>query len=163
MKPLFTLLISFLFCAMPMSAQEVYKEVMRLSKKTADNRELSIDVRKVAQFKVDALEYMLRKTQELMPDSSVTVLDYQAFALYDFVNLYTQQLAKNSKKKKERQRIMQLFQQSSLENARFFDQDKEFIMAYVNSLQHITRFSLDTDWVIALNDVRERLYKTKMP
>ncbi|MBP3725737.1 MAG: hypothetical protein J6I60_00780 [Bacteroidaceae bacterium] len=157
MKHLIIALTVLLCSTLPVSAQEVYKEVLRLSEKTVANRELSVEVRKVAQFKVDALEYMLRKTRELMPDSNVTVLDYQAFALYDYVNLYTQQLAKNSKKK-ERQRIMQLFQQCSLQNARFFDTDREITMAYVNSMQHITRFSLDTDWVAALSEVRQQLY-----
>ena len=160
MKHLIILIVILLSGTSTVSSQEVYKEVLRLSKETVDNRDLSLDIRKMAQFKIDALEYMLRKTQELMPDSNVTVIDYQAFALYDFVNLYTQQLAKNSKKK-ERQQIMQLFQECSLGNARFFDTDREYIMAYVNSMQHITRFSLDTDWVLALNEVRNRLYNKK--
>lgn len=155
-KHLITLLLAIIF-VMPSQAQQVYKEVMRLSQQIVNDTKQSLDARKMAQFKVDALDYMVRKTQEFMPDSLVTVLDYQAFALFDFINLFTQQLTKNTKKK-DRQRIMTLFQEASLQNARFFDTDKEYIHAYVHSMQHITRFSLDTDWVAAINEVRQRLY-----
>lgn len=157
MKHLSTILLLVATLATPTHAQGVYKEVFRLSEKAVNDHTLSLEARKIAQFKVDALEYMVEKTRLLMPDSAVTVLDYQAFALFDYINLFTQQLAK-AKKKKDRQEVLDLFQAASLQNARFFDADREFIMAYVHSQDHITRFSLDTDWVLALNEVRQRLW-----
>jgi hypothetical protein len=84
-------------------AQEVWKEVRRLSKQVADNTDKDIQTRKIATFKIDALDYMKQRYYEQMQDSSITVfnykLDHQAYALYDFINQFIDQIAKAEKKK----------------------------------------------------------------
>ena len=137
-------------------AQEVYQEIMRLSRQIAEDESKSIELRKIATFKVDELEYMAMKTRELMPDSAASVLDYQAYAMYDFINLYSNKLAR-AEKDKERSRIMSMFKEASLSNPRFNDKDTDLILSYVDNNQYITQFSLDTDWVKAITEVRRKI------
>ena len=44
-------------------AQEVYKRILKVSKQTAADKSKSLDVRKVATFKVDELNYMAMKSK----------------------------------------------------------------------------------------------------
>ena len=82
-------------------SQGVYKEIMKLSQDVANDESKDLQTRKVATFKVDALVYMAMKMNEVMPDSTVKTLDYEAYAMYDFVNLYIKKLGE-AKKKRQR-------------------------------------------------------------
>ena len=101
------LFMALLLCMTSLSAnsQDVYKEILRLSNKNVKDPSKSTQVKKINLFKVDALNYMAMKTKEVMPDSTVTILDYQAFALYEFVNLYMSKIGKIDKKKENRYRM----------------------------------------------------------
>ena len=81
MKKIIIALLMFSLSTISANAQQVYQEVYRLSKKIADSTQLDIETRKIATFKVDALEYMAMKAAEVMPDSSMSMLDRQAYAL----------------------------------------------------------------------------------
>ena len=86
-------------------AQEVYKRILMVSKQTAADKSKSIDVRKVATFKVDELNYMAMKSKELMPDSTVRMLDTQAYAMHEFINLFFKRLSE-AKKKTQKELVM---------------------------------------------------------
>ena len=58
------------------------------------------------------------------------------------------------KKKNQRDIIMSRFKKVTIENALFNDMDKDIIYAYVDYYNFITQFSLDTNWVKALEEVR---------
>ena len=74
-------------------------------------------------------------------------------AMIDFVNLYIKRLSME-KKKNQRDIIMSRFKKVTIENALFNDMDKDIIYAYVDNDNFITQFSLDTNWVKALEEVR---------
>ncbi len=137
------------------SAQEVYKEILRLSKDIAKDTKKDLESRKIATFKVDELQYMAMKTNELMPDSSVRVLDVQAYAMYEFVNLFVKRLAE-AKKKTDKEIVKTRFMNASMNNSRFNDMDKELVLSYYDNPNYLTRFSLDTDWVKALAEIRSK-------
>ena len=141
-------------------AQEVWKEIRRLAVEVAKNEKKDIETRKIATFKVDALDYMKQRYYESMQDSSVTLynykLDHQAYALYDFVNQFVDQLSKREKKK-EKQRVIDGFKQTSLENCKFFDTDKDLVEAYIRKPGYITQFSLDTDWEKANEEIKLKI------
>lgn len=137
------------------SAQEVYKEILRLSKNIAKDTKKDLESRKIATFKVDELQYMAMKTNELMPDSSVRVLDVQAYAMYEFVNLFVKRLAE-AKKKTDKEIVKTRFMNASMNNSRFNDMDKELVLSYYDNPNYLTRFSLDTDWVKALAEIRSK-------
>ena len=58
------------------------------------------------------------------------------------------------KKKNQRDTNMSRFKKVTIENALFNDMDKDIIYAYVDNDNFITQFSLDTNWVKALEEVR---------
>lgn len=155
--------MALLLCMTSISAngQEVYQEILRLSKKAVSDPSMSTQVKKINLFKVDELNYMAMKTKEVMPDSAVTVLDYQAFALYEFINLYMDKMGKTDKKK-EKTTILNIFKSASINNPRFFDMDKPLVLSYYNNDNYLTQFSLDTDWVKALAEVRRMLRSNNM-
>ena len=157
MKKLIMTLAVCLAAAVGVNAQDVYDEIMRLSKEVRDDKSKDLQTRRVASFKVDGLTYMMQATRDMMPDSLLTtVLNNQAYALYDFVNTYVT-LYKNSGKKKEMEKIKQIFTDASLNNPRFNDKDKELTHAYIDADGFNTPFSLDTDWVLALDEVKKKL------
>jgi hypothetical protein len=74
--------------------------------------------------------------------------------MHEFVTLYLNSLAK-AKKKSERDIIITVFRDASINNPLFNDMDKELILAYYNNENYLTQFSLDTNWVKALEAVRK--------
>ena len=66
----FLLVLSFAAtCVLSTNAQEVYKEILNISEKAANDKTKDIETRKIATFKVDELKYMVMKTRELMPET----------------------------------------------------------------------------------------------
>lgn len=152
------LLIALMACMSNICAngQDVYNEILKLSRKAMKDPSKSTQIKKINMFKVDELNYMAMKTKETMPDSAVTVLDYQAFAMYEFVNLYMDKIGK-TEKKKEKTAILNIFKSASINNPRFFDMDKPLVLSYYNNENYLTQFSLDTDWVKALAEAKKML------
>jgi len=155
MKRILFILILLCGWGVSLSAQEVYQEIMRLSKKVAEDKSKDLETRKVATFKVDELKYMAMKTRELMPDSTVRVLDVQAYAMYDFVNLFLRRLGQ-AKKKLAKEAVIARFRAASINNSRFNDMDRDLVLSYYDNSNYLTRFSLDTDWVKALAEIRSQ-------
>ena len=155
MKKLTLIVALWCLTIINISAQDVYQEIMRMSTEVANNEKKALDLRKIATFKVDALNYMAQRTRELMPDSSAYVLDYQAFAMYEFVNLFTYKLTKTSKKK-DRNNVIKVFKDATIQNPRFNDMDLAFVRIYCDNDNFLTQFSLDTDWVKAMAYIREK-------
>jgi hypothetical protein len=158
MKKSILAMILLAACCTNIQAQEVYKEVLRLSQNVANDKTKDLQTRKVATFKVDALNYMAMKMNEEMPDSTVNVLDREAYNLYDFVNLYIKKLGE-VKSKKAKSEIIQLFKNASLQNSRFNDMDLEVTEGYIRAEGYITKFSLDTNWGKAVEQARNELRK----
>lgn len=148
----------FMLCAgLNAGAQEVYNEVLRMAKEAAENESKDMNIRLNNTFKYDALKYMMQKTYEEMPDSSAQVLDYQALALYEFVALYEEKLVRATRGD-ERKNVIHRFKNASLYNSRFNDRDKSLVEAYIGKDRYLTQFSLDTDWVKALAEIK-RYYR----
>lgn len=156
------ILLFALLCSMnaAVMAQDVFKEVRRLSSEIAADTTKDLSTRRVAQFKIDALDYMRQRYWEVMKDDSLTnyydVLNHQSLALYEYVDLFMKRLTP-LKKKKQREKLQAVFEAASLENSKFFDPDKELVEAYILTPGFLTTFSMDTDWEKALADVRRRL------
>ena len=77
----------------------------------------------------------------------------QALAMYEYVDLFTRQLTKETRRK-DRQAVIDLFKQVSLENPRYHDMDQDVVLSYCRAEGFLTQFSLDTDWVKALESVK---------
>ena len=141
------ILFALLAIATSMQAQEAYNELRQKAKTTVNDPKTNAVVKQISQFKLDALNYMAIKMQEVMPDSSVTFLDKQAIAMDNFVNFYVEKLIESTKKPNVQQvKMIKMFMDASYSNPLFNDKDTELVLSYYNSAQSMTRFSLDTDW-----------------
>lgn len=56
-----------------------------------------------------------------------------------------------------KENIIYLFRKASLQNPLYKDTDTNLIHAYSDRNDYITQFSLDTNWVKALKQIKERL------
>lgn len=141
--------------AVKAGAQEIFKEVKRIQKTFYNvkyNDKLKLDERRVASFQWDAIEYMLMKGKD-SADFTERQLGEQTNAMMEFVQLYFKRLSEKSKSK-EREVVMAKFKNASLGNSLFGDMDREMVQAYVDNPLYTTPFSLDTDWVKALQEIR---------
>lgn len=142
-------------CAASAFSQEIYNEVQKLmqnAERTMNDTSLDIEVRKVACFKNDALYYLIQKAGK---DDTFTEyeLGIQANAMIEFVNLFVKRMGSETKKK-DKDILLARFKNASVSNSLFFDMEKEIVYGYVDNEKYITQFSLDTDWVKALESVR---------
>ena len=98
------------------------------------------------------------KSSEQMPDSSMKMLDRQAYAVYDYVNSYISDLSR-CENKKEKENIKIIYKEATIHNPRFNDMDKDLILSYYHRGDYITQFSLDTDWISAKEEVKRLTQK----
>ena len=137
---------------------------MNMKKIIMMDKSKDIETRKIATFKYDELSYMamkvrddvLRDTTDLeFFNQTVKMLNEQSYAMHEFLTLYMKRLT-STKKKTERDIIITMFRDASINNPLFNDLDKELVLAYYNNDNYITQFSLDTDWIKALEAVKKR-------
>lgn len=155
-KILFTLALA-LFSAASLPAQEIYNEVKKIEKDVhtfANDTTQNLEARKIATFKYDAIYYLIDKASQ-EPLFTEYELGEQANAMIDFVNLFVKRLS-NATKAKDKDLLKEKFRTSTINNSLFNDMDKELIYSYVNNDNFLTQFSLDTDWVKALEEVVAR-------
>ena len=86
------LLVCMLTLSMSMQAQEVFNELRQKNKAIVENQQNNEVIRQISQFKLDALNYLVIKMQEEMPDSSAYYLDVQAYSMNAYVTLYIKKL-----------------------------------------------------------------------
>ncbi|MGI6232190.1 MAG: hypothetical protein ACOYJF_04975 [Prevotella sp.] len=151
------ILTLMLLCTLTLQSkgQSIYKEVLRIQngfEKTKYDTSKKLQERRVASFQWDAIEYMLYKAGN---DSTFTEhqLGEQTNALMEFVQLYFKRLSENNSKSKK-EIVVSRFKNASLNNSLFHDMDKDLVLAYVSNTLYTTPFSLDTDWVKALKEIR---------
>lgn len=148
-------------------SQRVYEQIYKSSYKIAADKAEDTELRKIASFKVDAISYLKTKTLEAfsVPNANLknadvahlnNQLDSMAYYMYDYVNMYLKEYAKASTEK-EKIRVMRIFRDSSINNPLYGDEDKELVLAYYNRDDYPTPFSLDTNWILALAEAKEKL------
>ena len=153
MKRMLCALLLICAFAVQTSAQEIYKEVKTILdqyEKEKNDTLKNIETRKIATFKWDAIYYLLLHSEGL----SESEVGKQTSAMIDFVNIYLKRLQGAGKSKKARELVAGTFKSASLKHPRVLDTEKEVAYAYVDHPKFITQFSLDTDWVKALRDVK---------
>lgn len=170
MKKIFALLL--LACmAVTMNAQEtqerVFKQIYDKAFKTANDPKEPMSTRKAAAFRADAVNYLSNKTLTVMTDTTRHLtgaevasinnqLDSMAYFMYDYVNLFNKEYSR-AKTKKDKQSVLKLFREVSINNPLYNDPDRQLVLSYYNREDFLTQFSLDTDWVKAVAEVKDRL------
>lgn len=147
-----------LFCTFAVTtySQDIFNEVKKLKRKSEmimNDTTQNLETRKIACFKNDALYYLIEKAGN---ENTFTEyeLGLQANAMIEFVNLYVKRLS-TEKKKQDKELIMAKYKNVTIQNSLFNDMDKEIIYGYIDNEKFITQFSLDTDWVKALDEVKK--------
>jgi len=164
MKKLLMMVLLMTIGIVSANAQEVYKEVLRMAEEDLNNPKSTLEMKKIATFKIDELSYMAMKVRDdMMSDTTnvaqmneaVKLLNEQAVALYEFITIYLERLGK-TKKVKERELVNAHFKKISIENPLFNDMDKELVLSYFDNPKSITQFSLDTDWLKAVEEAKKK-------
>lgn len=156
------LIILMLYIGMNVQAQEVFNELRQKNKAIVENPQSNGLVRSISQFKLDALNYLVIKMQEEMPDSSAYFLDSQAIAMNEYITFYIQKLVQyNEMPKSLQEEMTKMFMEASKGHPLFKDKDKEMVLNYYNNGECLTRFSLDTDWEKALESIKKKMAKNE--
>ncbi len=151
------LLLAWLFCgsmALSVSAQDIINEVKRMKDtylSEANDTSKDIEERKIATFKYDATRYLIDNAGY----DTEAELGNQVAAMTDFVNLFFGEI-KDAKNKQKRATVMEKYKNASLSNPLYHDYDKQLVHAYINNNGFLTQFSLDTNWVVALEEVQKK-------
>ena len=159
----------FLASVLTVNAQQerVSKQLYTSAYKIATDSKEDVNVRKAASFKVDAITYLNTRTLSAIVDTTKQLsnkeiahlnaqLDSMAYYMYDFVNLYLKNYAKAGTDK-DKNRIKKIFRDASINNPLYGDKDDEVVLAYYNREDYPTQFSLDTNWIAALEEVKREL------
>ena len=135
--------------------------------KVATDKTEDVNVRKAASFKVDAITYLNTRTLSAIVDTTRHLsnkdiahlnaqLDSMAFYMHEYINLFTKEYARAGSQR-EKTRILKIFRDASINHPLYNDPDKDIVLAYYNREDYLTQFSLDTNWVAALADVKKKL------
>ena len=153
--------------SMGAKAQKVFQEIFNSSNKTLYDAREDVEIRKIALFKVDALTYINTQILAEINDSTKKLTDEQiaekitrrdslAYFLYDYIDVFTKEYYRYNKEK-DRNRVMKIFRDASINNPLCNDADKQFVLSYYNREDFLTQFSLDTDWIKAYAEARHKL------
>ena len=145
------------------SAQDVLNEIVKTSLATVNDTTKSMEVRKIAIFKYDAMTYLRSKL--LQPadvlknkdnlkaiNTTIRILNEQALAMNEYVTLYIKRYGEAKKKNKEI--VTNLFKQATRDHKYFDDPDTEVTLAYFDRTDYPLQFCIDCDWVKTLAFIR---------
>ena len=152
--------LAFLFVsALSANAQQerVSKQIYTSAYKVATDTKEDVNVRKAASFKVDAITYLNTRTLSAIVDTTSQLsnkeiahlnaqLDSMAYYMHEYVNLFTKEYAR-AVKQRDKDRILKIFRDTSINHPLYNDPDKDLVLAYFNREDYLTQFSLDTDWI----------------
>lgn len=157
------IIAAFLGLTFTASAQDVLNEIVKTSQATANDTTLTMNVRKIAVFKYDALTYL--RSKMLQPadvlknqnnlsalNETIRILNEQALAMNQYVTLYLKRLSEA--KKKNQDIVTHIFKQATRDHKYFNDVDTDVTLAYFDRYDYPIQFCLDCDWVKTLAFVR---------
>lgn len=157
------IIAAFLGLTFTASAQDVLNEIVKTSQATASDTTQTMNVRKIAVFKYDALTYL--RSKMLQPadvlknqnnlsalNETIRILNEQALAMNQYVTLYLKRLGEA--KKKNQDIVTHIFKQATRDHKYFNDVDTDVTLAYFDRYDYPIQFCLDCDWVKTLAFVR---------
>ncbi len=144
-------------------AQDVLNEIVKTSYKTLNDTTLSLEVRKVAVFKYDAMGYLRSRVlqpSEMLSDSvnldtlnaRIRFLNEQALAMNQLVTVYQRRL--KEAKPKNTYIVTSIFKQATFDHRLFNDEDTDLVLSYYKTTDYPIPFCLDCDWVKSLAFIR---------
>lgn len=160
MKKLIILALLLTATATNIKAQEIYDYLLDKSEQVINTPQSKDFDLKVAQFKVTAMRYFRKHIIQQNGSVSSTWLDAQALALNEFVTNYLVELSQNSNATEAaRKAVVMRYCKASENNAMFKKVDKEEAESFVYDKGGYTPFCLNTNWVAALEETKEKKNK----
>ena len=163
MKKIVLLVAMFGLMITSVHAQDVLNEIVKSSYQTLNDTTLSLEVRKVAVFKYDAMNYLRSRViqpSEMLSDNinldtlnaHIKLLNEQALAMNQLVTVYQRRM--KEAKPKNQYMVTSIFKQATYDNRLFKDEDTELVMSYYNNKDYPIQFCLDCNWVKTLAFIR---------
>lgn len=159
-------LIFFVLCLATVhaKAQDVLNEIIRTSERTLNDTTKTLEERKIAMFKWDAMNYLRDKILPpfLMLDKNansdsintrIKFLNEQAYAMNVYITVYQKRLAEA--KDKNKPLVSRFFKQATYEHKLFRDPNTEVTMAYNQRQDYPIQFCIDCNWVQTLDFIRK--------
>lgn len=132
-------------------AQDVYNYLMtKANSKVNSTFANEYEIQKY-DFELTALHYMRNQARKQQQEITSRFLDEQAYGMDTFLITYLQTLKRTTVS--ERKAVTRRFIQASLDNPMYNDSDTETTLVYASASGALLPFSLDTDWVKALEQV----------
>jgi len=130
--------------------------VFESASRTVNNPMSDYTSLRLAQFKKTALTYMRQKAETSDTLINVSLLDYQAYYLNQFITTYLKQVIRYGAEEQQgmRQNVIKLFVKASLDCPMWNDPNIELTQSYIGDNEELTPFSLDTDWQKAYEEVQ---------
>lgn len=142
-----TVMLAILIGVAPAAGQEVFRSVYESAQKSLKDPVQNFAKTKIAQFKIDELDYMKSKAVDTDTLSKNDLLDLQAYYMSEFLSKYLTEIIYNEDQPDSvKKSIIYLFVNASAICPLFNDNDKEKINKYIDSDHQLTPFCLDTDW-----------------
>ncbi len=146
------------------SAQDVLNEIIRSSDAIINDTTRSLDERKIALFKWDAMNYLrdqilpafLMLDKNANPDSlnmRIRFLNEQAYAMNVYVTVYQKRL--QEAKEKNKYMVTSIFKQATFDHKLFNDPNTETTMTYYTRQDYPVQFCIDCNWVKTLAFIRK--------
>lgn len=147
MKRIVLSLLTMVLFAGSMNAQNLYRTVYDKATAIVNSANASEEELQLNQFKVTCLNYISMMVQQKNLKKDNYFYDSQAVSLTSFVtdfqvNLYKARAISTEK----RLEVIKLYRDATLHNPLFKDTNTERTLCYVNDLNSLTPFSIDTDW-----------------
>lgn len=153
-----SLLLLALSCCTASHAQNIFHSELSQATSIVQQRRGGFVVIRIAYFKQEALRYLQERSSHLDAPQSAIWLDDQAYHLSCFLYLYRQLLCQSEQSYSEREWLLNTFRQATFDHPIFEDEKDTRSQQFVqDQTQHITPFSLDTDWKKAFAQVSRQL------
>lgn len=164
MKKYLLLFLALSLTTLRASAQDVLNEIIRTSDRILNDTTKSLDERKTAMFKWEAMNYQRNKIlpaflmfdKKANPDSinhRIQFLNEQAYSMSVYITLFQKRMAEA--KDKDKPMVARLFKQATYDHKLFRDPDTATTMAYNQRLDYPIQFCLDCNWVQTLAFIRK--------
>ena len=147
MKKIVLSLLTMVLFASSMNAQNLYRTVYDKATAVVNSANASEEELQLNQFKVTCLNYITMMVQQKNLKKDNYFYDSQAVSLTSFVTDFQVNLTKaRAISTEKRLEVIKLYRDATLYNPLFKDTDTERTMCYVNDVNSLTPFCLDTDW-----------------
>lgn len=158
MKKMLLLACLAALTAVQSQAQSLFETVYKQAINKVNDSKSSQETLDINQFEVTALNYLTAQVKNRGLQKDSYFYDSQAVNLKSFVDDFLFYVNKaRAVSAQKRKQVIECYRNASLQNPLFGDEDKQKVWCYVNDVQTLTPFSIDTDWEKAYDQATQQV------